>query len=293
LLRSGIAFYLLQVEVLIIGGIDNIVISRVLGVQAVAFYSVTYRIISLAFSMVYSLGGSFWGGVAQAIGSNDIEWIRAEAQRIRRLGSLSMAVVVGGFAAVGAPVVDLWTGGRLRIDPWLPVALGTYFALLGHTMADSSILNGAERIRQQVISLALDAALNLALSVLLARQIGYVGVGLGTLLSYSLCSFVPLQFFSWRLVVKGPRPPFWTPALSAVVLSVAGGAGIYRLCAGVLGMGPVATTLVGGTASLLLTLALVRLLVGREGIETLLRTVKRAAARPTPASVPVAGEPPP
>jgi O-antigen/teichoic acid export membrane protein len=280
LLRSGFVYYLLQIEVLIIGSIDNVVIAKLLGVQAVALYSLTSRAITLAFSMVYSLGVSFWGGVAQAIGSGDIEWIRTEASRMRRLGTLWMAVIAGGFAAVGAPVIALWTGGRLLIDPWLPVALGTYYALLGHTMIDASILNGAEKIRQQVVTVGFDAILNLTLSVLLARRIGYTGVGLGTLVAYATCTFLPQQIFSWRLVVKGSRPPFWTRSLTTVVLSIASGVGIHRLLTGPLALQPLAATLIGGVASVAVTLVFVRVVVGREGIETLVRTLRRRAPAP-------------
>jgi O-antigen/teichoic acid export membrane protein len=276
LLRSGFFYYMLQLEVTIISGLDNLVIARVIGVEAVAIYSVANRVISLAFSMVYSLGASFWGGVSQAVGHGDIPWIRTEAARLRRLGSLWMAVFAGGFAAVGVPVIALWTGNRIQVSPLLPIALGGYFALLGHTMIDASILNGAEKIRQQILTVALDAGLNLALSIWLAHRIGYVGVGFGTLIAYSLCTFVPMQYFSWKLVVGGDRPPFWTRSLTTVVLSIACGYVINQVLPYVV-IGRLASILVGGCASLGATLALTRIIVGRDGIQTLARTFRRAA----------------
>ena len=276
MLRSGFFYYMLQLEVTIISGLDNLVIARVIGVEAVAIYSVANRVISLAFSMVYSLGASFWGGVSQAVGHGDIPWIRSEATRLRRVGSLWMAVFAGGFAAVGVPVIALWTGNRIQVDPLLPIALGGYFALLGHTMIDASILNGAEKIRQQILTVALDAGLNLALSIWLAHRIGYVGVGFGTLIAYSLCTFVPMQYFSWRLVVGGERPPFWTRSLTTVVLSIACGFAINQLLPHVVS-GRLAAVIVGGCASLAATLALTRILVGRDGVQTLVRTFRRAA----------------
>jgi O-antigen/teichoic acid export membrane protein len=276
LLKSGFFYYMLQLEVTIISGLDNLVIAKVIGVEAVAVYSVASRVISLAFSMVYSLGASFWGGVSQAIGHGDIPWIRSEAARLRRVGALWMAVFAGGFAAVGTPVIALWTGNRIQVSPYLLVALGGYFALLGHTMIDASILNGAEKIRQQIVTVGMDAALNLGLSVWLAHRIGYVGVGVGTLAAYTLCTFVPLQYFSWKLVVGGERPPFWTRALTTMVLSVAAGFGISQLLPRVVG-GRLPAIIAGGVASLVATLALTRVIAGREGIQTLVRTFRRAA----------------
>jgi O-antigen/teichoic acid export membrane protein len=276
LMRSGLVYYVLQLEVAIIGSIDNLVIAKVLGVESVALYSVAQRLISVAFSMVYSLGASFWGGVSHAIGTGDIPWIRTEAARLRKLGTLWMAVVAGGFTAVGVPFIDLWTGHRLLIDPWLPVALGTYFACLGHTMIDASILNGAEKIRQQVVTVGLDAGLNLGLSVWLARHIGYVGVGAGTAIAYLACTFLPLQIFSWRLVVRGPRPPFWTRSLSAAILAIGTGFVLDRFMTHTLGWGSLVRLLAGGVCSLLLTLLFIRTIVGRGGIDVLVRTFRSA-----------------
>jgi O-antigen/teichoic acid export membrane protein len=278
LLRSGFFYYMLQLEVTIISGLDNLVIAKVIGVEAVAIYSVANRVISLPFSMVYSLGASFWGGVSQAVGHGEIAWIRTEAARLRRLGSLWMAVFAGGFAAVGVPVIALWTGNRIQVSPILPIALGGYFALLGHTMIDASILNGAEKIRQQILTVGLDAGLNLALSIFLAHRVGYVGVGFGTLIAYSLCTFLPLQYFSWKLVVGGERPAFWTRSLTTVVLSIACGYAINRLLPHVVA-GRLAATILGGCASLAVTLALARIIVGRDGVQVLVRTFKRAAPR--------------
>jgi O-antigen/teichoic acid export membrane protein len=276
LLRSGFFYYLLQLELTVIGGLDNIVISKIVGVEAVALYSVAFRVISLPFSMVYSLGASFWAGVSHAVGNHDYAWIRSSGARLRQLGSLWMAVFSGGFAAVGVQAIALWTGNRLRIDPLVPIALGAYFALLGHTMIDASILNGAEKIRQQVITVGVDAGLNLLMSVWLTHHLGYVGVGLGTLFSYSLCTFVPLQLFSWKLVVGGPRPAFWTRELSTMVLAVAMGFGINRIESHLRGLSTLASALIGGSASLLITLLLIRLIVGVEGLDALRRSLRRS-----------------
>ncbi len=275
LMRFGFFYYLLQAEEMIIGGVDNIVIAKVIGVDAVAVYSVAYRIISLAHSLVYTLSGSFWAGVAQAVGHGDTAWIRSEAARLRRLGTLWMALFAAGFVATGVPAIALWTGNRLVVDPPILVALGLYFAFLGHTMIERSILNGAGRIRQQIVTVGFDAVTNLALSVWLAHRIGYAGVGFGTLVAYALCSFVPLQYLSWKLVAGGERPPFWTRSLTTMMLSVACGFAISKLVPHVVG-GRLPALAIGGVASLLATLALTRMIVGRDGIEAFRRTFRRA-----------------
>jgi O-antigen/teichoic acid export membrane protein len=280
LMRTGFFYYLFQVETTVIASLDNIVIAKVVGVEAVALYSVASRIISMAYLMVYAFGGSFWPGVANAMGHGDVSWIRTEAAKLRRLGTLGMAILAGGFTAVGVPVIALWTGNRLQVSPLLLVTLGTYYVLVAHTMIDGSMLSGAEKIRPQIVILGLEAAVNLLLSIGLGYRIGYVGVGLGTLLAHALCSFVPLQYFSWRSVVQGPRPPFWTRALSAATLSVAGGAAVYWAFSHVPLTGRLGEIAVGGCSSVVITLVFVRLIVGREGIDAIRNAFRRVAPPP-------------
>jgi O-antigen/teichoic acid export membrane protein len=150
-------------------------------------------------------------------------------------------------------------------------------------MIDASILNGAEKIRQQVITVGVDAGLNLMISIWLTYRVGYLGAGLGTLLSYLLCTFIPMQLFSWKLVVGGPRPAFWTRELSTMVLAIAIGFAINRIEAHAPRLGTLASALIGGTASLLSTLVLIRAIVGAQGIEALTRSLRRSQRSAIPA----------
>lgn len=267
LARAGFVFYLLQVEIFIIGGLDNLVVARVVGVEGVAIYSVAYRLISLAFSMVYSIGASFWNAVAEAFGASDYDWIHEASGRYRRLGTLTMAVLAAGYVAAAGPAITLWTGGRISVDPLLLIALGTYFALLGHTMIDTAILNGTGRVAGQVMTVGVDAAVNLTVSILAARHLGYVGVGLGTLTAYVLCSFVPLQILA-RRAMPGGWGFFWTRELTATMACISAGAAIAWATTDVSGP-PLAKLLATGVASLVCSIVLVRLLVGVEGVRAL------------------------
>ena len=265
---------LLQLEVTIISGLDNLVIAKVIGVEAVALYSVAARIISLAFSLVYSLGASFWGGVSNAMGTGDLGWIRSEAARSRQVGSLWMAVFAGGFAAVGAPVIALWTGGRLRVDPLLPVALGTYFALLGHTMIDASILNGAERIRQQLATVGCDAIIEPDSEYLVGPRSWGTSAWPGE--RSSLTRPAPSSHAVLLLEDRGRRRTSSVLDPRAVGHGRSGGLGFPHQSGGHPALERARPRDPGGRCVLGLTLLVIRLIVGPRGLEVLRGTLRRA-----------------
>jgi hypothetical protein len=76
-------------------------------------------------------------------------------------------------------------------------------------------------------------------------------------------------------VTQGPRPPFWTRGLSTVALSVGCGYVIGWALPHAGRLGRLGAVAVGGCASLAVTLTLIWVIVGREGIEALRGSLRR------------------
>ena len=133
-LKSGFFYYLLQVELMVIGGLDNIVISKIVGVEAFSsrYTASRFKVITLPFSTDLLARRKLLGrSLSGAVGHNDYAWIRTEGARARRLGTLWMALFSGGFAAVGVQAISPF--GRaiasLRVDPLVPSRAGCLFCV--------------------------------------------------------------------------------------------------------------------------------------------------------------------
>jgi hypothetical protein len=84
-----------------------------------------------------------------------------------------------------------------------------------------------------------------------------------------------MQYLSWKMVVGGERPPFWTPDLSAMIGAIASGAFMGQVILRASRWGELAPAILGGAASLGVTLLLIRMIVGPRGLAVLRSTLRR------------------
>jgi O-antigen/teichoic acid export membrane protein len=164
-------------------GTDNIVISVFLGVDKVAAYAVAFQLWALAIA-------ALWSGVDVLL-PFFARWAARDAAESLRLAFIrSTKFAVAGtilaailLAAYGRRAIAWWVGPTLYAGDgvlWV-FALMLLIATPIHTAA--LVLAGLGRHRAPAIGGAVEALLNLALSVLLVRRLGVLGVALGTLVA--------------------------------------------------------------------------------------------------------------
>jgi hypothetical protein len=126
-----------------------------------------------------------------------------------------------------------------------------------------------------LLVVGIEALVNLVASILFAKAFGYIGVGLGTLVAYALCDFIPIQLLSARVVAEQDKSeekaPLWTRELSALVVSIVVALLIYR-AGEAFPMRPSVRALVTGVASVATSITIMRL-VGGAGAWTVFKSV--------------------
>jgi O-antigen/teichoic acid export membrane protein len=164
-------------------GTDNIVISVFLGVSQVAAYAVAFQLWALAIA-------GLWGGVDVLL-PFFARWAARDAAESLRLAFLRATkfAIAGTFlaaillAAYGQRAITWWVGPLLFPGNgvlWV-FCLLLLVATPIHTAA--LVLAGLGRHRAPALGGAVEALLNLALSILLVQRLGVLGVALGTLVA--------------------------------------------------------------------------------------------------------------
>lgn len=102
----------------------------------------------------------------------------------------------------------------------LLVAMGVWAVVNGFMSVESCLLAALNRTRQQAVLSLVAAALNIALSLILVRHIGSIGVIGGTILSYLIVLVVPQSLivrdvFRTELATTGGRHFSFRSALFA------------------------------------------------------------------------------
>jgi O-antigen/teichoic acid export membrane protein len=194
-------FLLLQLSMAVAFASDNMVIAQILGPAAVTQFGVPQRLFGLLLMLISIALSPLWPAYGEALSRTDTKWVKSMLARTLR----ASLVIVGPMAVVlvllGQWIIRIWVGPS--IDPsWLLLSgFGVWVVIssLGNAMA--MFLNGAGKVRFQVMTATAMAVANLVLSIYLTHRIGVPGPIWGSVIAYTVILLVP-TFFYVRHVLK-------------------------------------------------------------------------------------------
>lgn len=195
LLSLGAYFFLLQAAYAFTFSSDNLVAARALGPEAVALYSVAFKLFAAVQAILAMLLVPLWPAYGEAAARGDKTWVLAALKR-----SVLFAALGGGgasllLAAFGGRIVDLWVGPGLRPGPGLLLGLAAWTFLYGVGTAVAMALNGLGRLRFQAATALLTAAAALVLKLTLVRSHGPAALAWSTALAYLVFSALPTALY--------------------------------------------------------------------------------------------------
>ena len=182
ILSTGVMFLILTMSGIFTAPVDNIIISQILGPDAVTQYAVPMRlfliIVSLSLLFVFPL----WPAYGEAMARRDVQWVRATL-----INSLRYSVGVFGplalvLALSGKLIVHLWVGPQIQPSYAMLLGMGTWavMAVFGNALA--TFFNGTNHLKVQVFTAILMAITNLILKLVFTRYLGLWAIPWATVL---------------------------------------------------------------------------------------------------------------
>jgi O-antigen/teichoic acid export membrane protein len=212
LLKTGLAFFVLQLSIAVAYQSDALIVSHVLGAAEVPQYAVPMRaFLVLQVGLVLILS-PLWPAYGESIARGDIAWAERTLRR-----SLALCAAIGVPASVvlallARPVIHLWVGSAVHPSILLIVGLAAWTVVASFSSGLAMFLNGADLVGVQALLAAAMAAANLVLSVVLTRGIGVSGVVYGSLIAQVAFVLIPLSLLASRLLARlRTRPPVPAP----------------------------------------------------------------------------------
>ena len=200
LLRLGGTFFVLQIAVAVGYSSDNLIIGAVRGAEEVTGYAVPFRLFAFVPMVVALLVSPLWPAYGEAIARDDFLWVRRTLFRSLKVVTGITVPCCALLLIFGPQIIEAWTGGRLRVGRFLLAGLALWAVLGSLGGAAAMLLNAAREVRLQVIAAVLMAVTNVALSIVLVREIGPAGAVWATLASYVVCVVVPFSVRIPRLL---------------------------------------------------------------------------------------------
>jgi O-antigen/teichoic acid export membrane protein len=206
ILHLGSLFFVLSVASAVAYSADSIVVAQIIGPEAVTDYAVAMQMFSLAPLMLAMLLEPLWPAYGEALARGDTSWIRSTFRRSLAIGLLLNGPYALLATVLGVQIVHLWVGTGVTPTRLLLAAFGVWTLLNSLSGAMAMLFNGMNIIRFQVICALLMAGSNLALSIVLTRQIGVSGVIWGSVIAQAVFVLLPGAFYIMRLFSALPQP---------------------------------------------------------------------------------------
>ena len=191
LVRLGLLFLVMNVA--LAAGIhsNSIVISRVIGPEAVTAYWVPMRLFTTVPLILTLALTPFWPAYGESIARGDVLWVRRAL--LRSVGAtLIVALPLVLFLVVfGQRITEAWSRGEVSPSFLLILVLGGWTLASALSVPVGMFLNGASILRFQAMWAVAMAAINVPLSIVFAEAWGVEGVVVATFITSVICLDVP------------------------------------------------------------------------------------------------------
>jgi O-antigen/teichoic acid export membrane protein len=167
---------------------DNIVIAKFMGAEYVTPFSVTFKLYTIIFSLIYI----FNSAIVPLIGRNITN--RDYIKKLYDKTFLTITIIGGlfwvGTLAFGKTLIYLWVGKEGYAGMFVLLFLGAYSYVFSIVNLNYVIINTFNHIKGIVFVTWLEGGLNLVLSIILCKYYGLAGIAAGTFLGTFLSPFL-------------------------------------------------------------------------------------------------------
>lgn len=192
--RSGSLFLGLQACAALAYQTDALIVSHLLGLEAAAELGMVNRMFLMATALTSLIVAPLWPAFRDAATRGELNWVRTAFRRSLAYSmGISLAVTLPLLLA-HQPLIAAWSVREVApsFDLILAAFIWTNMLVIGSL--STSLLNGLNQIRFQLIVGTLMVITNLPLSIILTQSIGTAGVIAGSIISYGICVLVPFYF---------------------------------------------------------------------------------------------------
>ena len=190
ILNLGGNFFLIQVGALILFQTDNIIITNVLGPEAVTKFNVAYKLYSIIIMAFSIIATPYWSAFTEAYTKNDNEWISKSVKRLREIWLFVSVIIVPLFLLLAKYLFKIWLPDTINIDFSLSISMAGYAVCYTCLTLNCYFLNGIGKLRIQLLLYFLVAITNVPLGIILGKALGIEGVILSNIITFVFMNIV-------------------------------------------------------------------------------------------------------
>ena len=179
----GSKFFIIQISMLFVFQFANIILSRVLGPEAVTEYNIAYKYFSVIYMVCLIVFNPFWSAFTDAYTKHDFDWMKNVYSKLSKAWYITVPMLVV-MLIVSPLVYRIWIGSSVNISFNLSLIMGIYILLLSRANLYMYLINGTGKVTLQLIVYVIFALVSIPLMIMFSKMWGVVGVVLVPILVY-------------------------------------------------------------------------------------------------------------
>ena len=202
LMSLSMAFFGIQLCMIVIFTTDNLIITNLIGPKEVTNYDIVYKLFQVAITITVIAQDPFWALYTDAYQKKDFTWIKKTIIRLNKLFLFFVFIIVGLFF-VAKPLIKFWIQRDLLIPTSLILLMAIFVLIRVYGTISMTFLNSIGKVKLQLWLYVFGAIINIPLSIYFVKQfdLGSSGVILGTICSIIWLSLIlPIQ--TYKIIKK-------------------------------------------------------------------------------------------
>jgi len=206
IMNLGIKFFIIQVGLIFYYNCDNLIISHILGPQAVTPYNIALRYFNVITLVSSILMMPFWSAFTDAHAKEDFQWIK---DTVRKLEKICLLIFAGGLVMLFiSPVVyRIWIGDKVDIPLELSAVVVICLVLRAFRTVYCYYMNGVGKIMLQVYLTVIAGLVNVPLAIFLCKKMGATGVILATTVVCTVSAY--FEITQYRKLINNTAKGIW------------------------------------------------------------------------------------
>ena len=190
IMNLGGIFFLIQVGALILFQTDNIIITNILGPEAVTKFNVTYKLYSIIIMLFSIIATPYWSAFTDANTKNDFDWINRNVKRLREIWLVISFIIVPLFFILSKYFLKIWLPDTINVDISLSLSMAVYAICHTCLILNCYFLNGIGKLKIQLLLYFLVAIINVPMGVVLGKTFGIEGVIFSNIITFIFMNIV-------------------------------------------------------------------------------------------------------
>ncbi len=188
----GVQFFIIQITIVVVLSANNIIITHVVGPEAVTSYNVAYRYFGLISMGFVIIANTYWSAFTEAYVKGDIPWIKKTTKYLVGIW-LGIAILLVIMVVFSDQFYLLWVGEKATV-PFILSLTSALFVLINVWISIFTyFINGTGKIKLQLYSTVFAAIISVPLAIYFSK---YVGMGAAGVVLGSSLAYVPVAILS-------------------------------------------------------------------------------------------------